>query len=421
MDKKKIGIVLCSYGLPVPAVKGGAVEQLLTMIHEENEKKGRAFLNFYIPIKSKKMVKELDLDKKYKNAKFCYIVTNRFANFCVKAINKFARLIFKKNILTDCFYNKAYKALKRDKNDFILFEGDYPLNIQKYIKKFGKEKLGFHIHCQFVAEKHGADKYTQKFVTSPKTGIQNFGKVLCVSHFIKKDWEDIYAKYGYDKSNLYYYRNAVDETRFTKEISQQERAEIRASLGFSEQDFVCTFCGRISAIKGIKELMQAIIELNQDNIKLLIMGSVNFDTQVKTPYLKEVEELCTQNPNKIKFTGYVKNSQVYKYLKSTETEVIPSIWNDAAPLTALEARWAGLPIIVTRSGGLPEHSAQKTIIIERDENIVENLKKAILMWQKNKKAYAEARQDTTNNIEKFGKDAFYNNFIKLMNGEKIND
>ena len=43
------------------------------------------------------------------------------------------------------------------------------------------------------------------------------------------------------------------------------------------------------------------------------------------------------------------------------------------------------------------------------------------MWQKNKKAYEEARQDTTNNIEKFGKDAFYNNFIKLMNGEKIND
>ena len=57
--------------------------------------------------------------------------------------------------------------------------------------------------------------------------------------------------------------------------------------------------------------------------------------------------------------------------------VIPSIWEEPFGLTVVEAMAAGLPLITTRSGGIPEICEGVACIVER-ENVVDHLAAAIL-------------------------------------------
>ena len=421
--KKRVGIVLTADGLPVPAVKGGAVEQLLTMLMESNEDHGDLFMTYYIPIACKHDVESLGLNKDYKHAKFNYIAVPKFKKFFVKAFNKVFRMVFKKGLFTDPYYQKAYKMLKRDKNDFILFEGQYPLNINRYIKTFGRDNLGFHIHCQFIADKYGADKYTQKFVSSPKTGIQNFGKVLCVSKFIRDDWAQIYDRLGYNnKENLYYYPNSIDESKFDKEFSNEEKQALRSSLGYTDEDFVCIICGRISEVKGVRELIHSVVNTNEKHIKLLIMGSVNFDTNTNSPYLEEVKALCKAHQDQVTFTGYVKNTEVYKYLKASQVQAIPSLWNDAAPLTALEGRWSSVPVLATRTGGLTEHCASEgCMLVSKGETIEAELTEALLKLYNDKDLLKHMQATAKVGMERHSKEMFYQNFVRIMCGGRVDE
>jgi glycosyltransferase involved in cell wall biosynthesis len=56
--------------------------------------------------------------------------------------------------------------------------------------------------------------------------------------------------------------------------------------------------------------------------------------------------------------------------------VVPSKWEEPFGLTVVEAMAAGLPLITTQSGGIPEICNKTAIIVER-ENLVDNLATAI--------------------------------------------
>ena len=65
------------------------------------------------------------------------------------------------------------------------------------------------------------------------------------------------------------------------------------------------------------------------------------------------------------------------YLHLADIAVLPSMWEEPFGLTIVEALAAGLPLITTRSGGIPEICEGIATIVERD-NIVYNLASAIL-------------------------------------------
>ena len=61
-----------------------------------------------------------------------------------------------------------------------------------------------------------------------------------------------------------------------------------------------------------------------------------------------------------------------------DISVIPSLCEDAAPLVAVEAMASGLPLIVTKSGGIPEYVSRKcALILEKDNQLIPNLQKSL--------------------------------------------
>ena len=133
------------------------------------------------------------------------------------------------------YYQKAYKEICKIHPDLIISERDYDVINQKLVKRFGKEKLAFHIHTH-ILEKEDLNKY--------------FGSLISVSNFISKDWSNFLGK---DSQMKYLVLpNCINEDRFTKKITAIERTEIRNQFGFKDDDIVSVFCGRVCKEKGVQ-------------------------------------------------------------------------------------------------------------------------------------------------------------------------
>ena len=75
----------------------------------------------------------------------------------------------------------------------------------------------------------------------------------------------------------------------------------------------------------------------------------------------------------------------------------------------------GLPLIITRSGGMIEYIDESTSLIIDRENIVEQLKESILYM----KDHPEIRKQMSENAKKrsiqYDEPMYYHNFVKVIN------
>lgn len=159
----------------------------------------------------------------------------------------------------------------------------------------------------------------------------------------------------------------VDLSRFDFSKRQQWRMEIRKELGYSDNDFIYGFVGRITKDKGIDELLSAFLEL-KDNSKLLLVGNIEEDNHLDVEILTKAQK----NSN-IKFHSFV--SDIERYYAAIDVLVLPS-YREGFGNVVIEAGAVGIPAIVTDIPG-------PTDTIDRD-------KTAIVVPVKDSAALAEA-------------------------------
>jgi glycosyltransferase involved in cell wall biosynthesis len=116
---------------------------------------------------------------------------------------------------------------------------------------------------------------------------------------------------------------------------------------FSHKGFKILAIGRLSPEKGFDLLVNAISKLinNGHDISLVIIG--------EGAERKRLENLAQIRgvADKVFFTGYL--DQASRYLRHFDLFVISSI-TEGLPITLLETMQAGVPIVATRVGGIPE-------------------------------------------------------------------
>jgi glycosyltransferase involved in cell wall biosynthesis len=101
------------------------------------------------------------------------------------------------------------------------------------------------------------------------------------------------------------------------------------------------------------------------------------------------------------------------YLKIANIIVVPSIWEEPFGLTVLEAMAAGVPLIATRSGGIPEICKGVATLIDRD-NVCENIANAINHLYNNPKAATELAQAAVTRSWTFDKDIFARKYLETI-------
>ena len=83
-------------------------------------------------------------------------------------------------------------------------------------------------------------------------------------------------------------------------------------------------------------------------------------------------------------------------------------------MVVLEAMAEGLPLIVTRSGGIPEYvGGDAALFVERD-GIVNNLQKAILYLKEHPALRKQMAQAAQTQSRQYDESTYYRNFCQLI-------
>lgn len=137
----------------------------------------------------------------------------------------------------------------------------------------------------------------------------------------------------------------VDEAKFDFDMTEQEKIELRKSLGIEENDFVIIYPAELSKRKNQGMLIKAIANLKKEgyeNIKVLLPGK----DSMKGCYQKMAKEL--EIHDKIKFLGY--RTDIPKLIKISSLAV-STAKQEGLPINIIEAIIAKLPVIATNCRG----------------------------------------------------------------------
>ena len=355
--------------------------------------------------------KAYDLSKKYKNSSFKFIKINSIIEVLDKLIFWFAKKILKKDNSHSYryifqrlyFLNKCSKILNKNNYDKVLLE-NHPtqylsLKWRKNYKKYDG-RYYYHCHNEFPGTYGCKD-----IIAKTKT-------ILCVSEFIANNTSNFL---GMPINKFTILRNCINTSRFSKSISDEEKESLRKKYNINKDDKILLFTGRITKEKGVKELIESLKKVKYEKYKLLILGSALNKLKAKTKYQEEIEEFVKIMSDKIIFTGFIKYEDINKFYSLADIAVLPSIWNDPAPLTIIESLVSGLPIITTNSGGIPEYAINgSAIILNKEKDIVNELSKNIddLLNDDNK------LEEMSQIAKKVSKDLtlenYYESFCKIM-------
>ena len=197
------------------------------------------------------------------------------------------------------------------------------------------------------------DKYSLRFCE----------KVIAVSEEIKKHL----LRNGVKESKIVVIQNAVQNSYGETNILEN-RIEKRRLLSIEDNEFIIGYLGRLSKEKGVQYLIDAglILKEKDEAVRILIIGD--------GPKREELESLAKEKglEKEIIFTGF--QNDVEKWLPALDVFVLSSL-TEGTPMALLEAMAAGIPVIATSVGGVP--------------NVIENGVNGILTNAADSKALAD--------------------------------
>lgn len=383
--------ILTSGIMPVPAVQGGAVENLI---------------DFYLGYNSQHHLHDITVysvwhpnvgDYPALNSEvnhYIYIKVNTLWAKLQKALYKRSHKDGYYHYTIEYYLEQAFQRMKGQDYDMIIVE-----NRPGYILRL-KERTNtpcvLHLHNDFL----------NKDTRQASEIFAGFNSIISISDFITNRVQEINPQQQKSKT----IHNAIDCLRFHQAVPIP-----RESYGISDKDVVIVYSGRLTKEKGILQLIQAMKQLQAiTNLKLLIIGASSYGRDKHpTPFIEQLNRESEPIKDHVIYTGFIDYQQVPSFLKMSDIAVVPSMWEEPFGLTVIEAMAAGLPLITTRSGGIPEICEGIATIVER-ETIVEDLAKAILNLYHHPEKRQQMAAASLERSKFFNKDTYAKNFFAAI-------
>lgn len=352
---------------PIPVTKGGAVESLIEYLARENENEGK----FDLSITSFYDDKAVEKSKEFLHSNFYFIKIPKFVILLDKIVCFIATKILRQKkvmrfslIFQRLFYiSKVKKILKKHNFDKVILENHiFLLKIFKNKSLYNKYLGRYYYHEHNVFNRTlGCNKV-----------LLSCEKIITVSDYISKEFSNFFPLYRREKIQKLPNVSDLDRFRNPKNIGS-----FKEKFGITQNDFIVLFAGRIDPTKGVLEVLGAFEKINHSNAKLMIVGSYNYGSGQHSSFEKELHKRAEKLKGRIIFTGFVSFYDMPAIYKLANIIVLPSIWDDPAPLSIIEALSSGKALITTYSGGIPEYAEGVAVLLSRDDKIIDNLAKAI--------------------------------------------
>ena len=220
--------------------------------------------------------------------------------------------------------------------------------------------------------------------------------------------ERLYKK---SKGNVIYNGSAcgVDLKRF--DISKKEvwKEEITDQFKLPKDKLIFGYVGRLALEKGINELLQAYLEIEDNNSVLMLVGPYYGVEALNQDLYKKAQE--SEN---IVFVGPVSDAE--RYYATFDYLILPS-HREGFGLVVLEAAAMGTPTIVSNIKGPTEFVKDNHNGLYFDVGSVDSLKKVLLMALNDDKTLHNKLSDNayTDVCRDFDSDIFKQKFLEDRN------
>lgn len=262
-----------------------------------------------------------------------------------------------------------------------------------------KAKVPVRLYCQWGIRYMGFEGWKRAL-------FKKLEKITCDnSTFVEVESDNIREfslkekLYTADRSCVIWNGSAsgVDLSKFDISKKEQWNNEIRTKYDISENDVVFSFAARLTADKGINELLEAFTNLVEkyDNIKLLVMGGMDDSGSINNGLVKNAA-----NSGKVIFTGSVPD--VERYYAASDVFVAPS-YREGFGLVVIEAEAMALPAIVSNVPGqidaIVPNETGLDCVVKSASSLQKQMEKLILDTELRKRLGANAQKFVEDNFE----------------------
>jgi glycosyltransferase involved in cell wall biosynthesis len=233
-----------------------------------------------------------------------------------------------------------------------------------------KAKIVLHMNCAWLNE------LDQNLIGKR---LKHVDAIIGCADYITNQVKTRFPHYADRCATLY---NGADITRFSQRSREPLEKEGKRVL----------FVGRVSPEKGVHVLLDAyklVIE-QEPKAQLRIVGGPyiqptsflihrSSNPMVKdlrrfyiSDYMEYLREKAKAMPeNCVSFLGHIEHGDLATVFCDADVFVQPSVWGEPFPLSVVEAMGAGLPVVASRVGGLPESVVDgKTGLLVEPDNPV---------------------------------------------------
>jgi len=238
----------------------------------------------------------------------------------------------------------------------------------------------YFLHKKFVTMVHGLtvlSAFRRKSLRFPiNQTFNNADKIIFNSIFTKNEVKRLY---GLKENKL----KTIYPGISVPKVYPKEVTALREKYGLSNDDFVVLFVGRLVTRKCVDDLIHAIHKVREEQIRLIIVG----DGPEKGHLLGLRNKLNLKRS--VIFAGNVQS--VFPFYKIAHVFCMPSKYIkekgdvEGLGLVFLEAQSYGVPVIGTRSGGIPETIDDNKSGFIVPENSPDSIKEKILELMNNER------------------------------------
>jgi glycosyltransferase involved in cell wall biosynthesis len=165
--------------------------------------------------------------------------------------------------------------------------------------------------------------------------------IKAISHFIEKLTREV----GYT-GNVVVIPNGVDVAKFSAQISEEKLTALKTKLDKQPGDVFLFTASRLVLSRGVEDVIRALTYL-PPHVKFLIAG--DGEDRAKLDAIAKEERVHSR----ILFLGHVDHAELPLYFKISDIFVRPSLIEGFGS-AFVEAFAAGIPVIATPVGGIPD-------------------------------------------------------------------
>jgi glycosyltransferase involved in cell wall biosynthesis len=202
-------------------------------------------------------------------------------------------------------------------------------------------------HCYYSWFHNDVFRYYSKL--ERQNLVSSYDGIICVSDYIRN--VTITGLPIELQERVHVLQNGVDLAQFG--VARQAQPKVTV-----------LFIGRVVPEKGVHVLIDAVVDLisKGHDFNVRIVGRCGFDNNDPlSPYELQLREAALDCKS-IEFVPFARREEIPNIMANADIMVVPSIWPDPNPLVVKEGLAAGLAVVCSDIGGIPEMFQDKSLL-----------------------------------------------------------